>query len=63
METMLLNRLKAEQQRYALEALMHPSEKNAFEYGQRSGIVAGIEAAINILLNLINDQKYGNDDL
>lgn len=62
-ETTLLNRLKAEQQQFALEALMRPQAKDAFEYGLRSGTVAGIEAAIEILLNLIKDEKYGNDDI
>ena len=59
----LLNRLKAEQQQYALEALMRPIAKDAFEYGHRSGTVAGLEAAISILLTLINEEKYGNNDL
>jgi hypothetical protein len=59
----LLNRLKAEQQRYALEALSRPTAKDAFEYGYRAGTVAGIEASIDILLNLINDEKHGNNDI
>lgn len=62
-ETTLLNRLKAEQQQFALEALMRPQTKDAFEYGHRSGTVAGLEAAIEILLNLTKEEKYGNDDL
>ncbi len=60
---MLLNRLKAEQQQYALEAMSRPIARDAFEYGYRSGVVAGLAAAEEILINLINEQKYGSDDL
>lgn len=56
----LLNRLKDEQQRYALEALMKPTEKSSFEYGQRSGMVLGLEEAVRILLDIIdNHEKHG----
>jgi hypothetical protein len=62
-ETLLLNRLKAAQQEVALEALRRPQTRDAFEYGLRVGIVEGYEAAINVLLTLINEEKYGDKDL
>ena len=63
LETMLLNRLKAEQQGYALEALRRPQTRDTFEYGYRSGVVAGLAAAENILINLIKEAEHGNNDL
>jgi hypothetical protein len=62
-ETQLLDRLKAAQRDFALDALSRPQERNAFEYGHRVGLVAGYEAAINILLQLTNEEKYGERDL
>lgn len=61
--TMILNRLKAEQQKYALEALRCPQAKDAYEYGHRCGTIAGIEMAINVLINTIDEQQNGNNDL
>lgn len=62
-ETMLLSRLKTAQQEFAFEALKHPQNRDAFEYGHRVGVVEGYEAAINLLLNLVNEDKYGERDL
>jgi hypothetical protein len=62
-ETLLLARLKAAQQEFALGALTRPQERDAFEYGYRVGLMAGYEAAINVLLNLISEEKYGDKDL
>ena len=62
-ETQLLVRLKAAQQEFALEALKRPQNRYAFEYGYRVGIVEGYEAAINVLLSLISEDKYGEKDL
>lgn len=56
-ETKLLNLIRAEQRKYALEALLRPQAKDAFEYGYRSGYVAGLVAAENILINLIKEEK------
>lgn len=62
LETKLLNRLKAEQQRYAVEALGRPQHRDAFEYGLRVGTYAGYEAAINVLLSTIDEEKHvGNE--
>jgi hypothetical protein len=58
-ETKLLNRLKAEQQQFSVDALKRPQERDAFEYGYRVGVVAGYEAAINVLLKLLEEEKSG----
>jgi hypothetical protein len=63
LETKLLNRLKVEQQTFALTALKRPIDKDAFEYGYRVGLVAGYEAAINVLLKLIDEEQTGDNDL
>ena len=61
-ETKLLNKLKAEQQSFAVEALKKPQTRDAFEYGHRVGMFAGYEAAITVLLNLLDEEtKRGND--
>ena len=62
-ETKLLNKLKAEQQSFAVEALKNSQTRDAFEYGYRVGTVAGYEAAINVLLNLIDEDKHSDNDL
>ena len=62
-ESQLLNRLKAEQQSFAVEALMRPQTRDTFEYGYRVGMVAGYEAAINVLLNLLDQEKNLDNDL
>lgn len=62
-ETRFLNALKAQQQRFALEALRKPQTRDAFEYGYRVGVVAGYEAAIDILLQLLKEEKDSDPDL
>lgn len=62
-ETQLLNRLKASQQEFAVEALKRPVNRDAYEYGYRVGMVAGYEAAINVLLMLVDEGKYSDNDL
>jgi hypothetical protein len=59
----LLNRLKASQQTFALDALKRPQDRDTFEYGYRVGVVAGYDAAINVLLNILDEEKHGNNDL
>jgi hypothetical protein len=61
-ETKLLNRLKAQQQQFSVDALKRPQERDAFEYGYRVGVVAGYEAAINALLKLLEEEKSGVND-
>lgn len=62
-EAKLLNRLKTEQQQFSVDALKRPQERDAFEYGYRVGVVAGYEAAINILLKLLEEEKTGGNEL
>lgn len=62
-EQKLLVRLKEAQREYAFGALQRPSQKDTFEYGHAVGVVAGYEMAINILLEIVNEEKYGNKDL
>lgn len=63
LETRLLNAYKAEQQRFALEALRKPQTRDTFEYGYRVGVVQGYEAAINVLLQLLKEEKDSDPDL
>jgi len=51
------------QAEFALEALQKPQNRDAFEYGYRVGMVAGYEASIDILLNLLDEEKYSDNDL
>ena len=62
-ETRLLNRLKAEQAAFALDALKRPQTRDTFEYGYRVGMVAGYEAAINSLLSLIDEENQVGNEL
>lgn len=62
-EQQLLNALKAEQARFALEALKKPQNRDTFEYGYRVGVVAGYEAAVNVLLKLLDEEKNSDPDL
>lgn len=62
-ETRLLNALKAEQQRFALEALRKPQTRDTFEYGYRVGMVQGYDAAINVLLQLLKEERDEDKDL
>lgn len=59
----LFNRLKADQQSFALDALRRPQTRDSFEYGYRVGVVAGYEAAITILLQLLKEEKDSDPDL
>ena len=59
----LFNRLKADQQSFALDALRRPQTRDSFEYGYRVGMVAGYEAAITVLLQLLKEEKDSDPDL
>jgi hypothetical protein len=61
--SLLLNRLKADQQQFAIEALRRPQTRDTFEYGYRVGMVAGYEAAINVLLKLLDEEKNSDNDI
>lgn len=62
-ETKLLNRLKATQQQFAVDALKRPQHRDAFEYGYRVGMVAGLESAIEVLLKILDEEKNSDNDL
>jgi hypothetical protein len=59
----LLNRLKAEQASYALEALRKPGTKTEFEFGHRCGYLVGLDKAIDILLKALDEERHGERDL
>lgn len=63
LETKLLNRLKSRQQTFALEALQRPNTKDTFEYGRSAGVIAGLEMALETLVNCVKEEREGNDDL
>lgn len=56
-ESVLLNRLRAAQERYAVAALRTPQEKDAFEYGRHVGTVHGFELAIGELLSMVAEEE------
>lgn len=59
----VLHRLSIEQQAFALEALKRPGDKSEFEFGFRSGKVAGYDAALSIINNLIKEANSNDDKL
>jgi hypothetical protein len=61
-EGKLLNILKQAQLQFSVDAMKRPQERDAFEYGYRVGVVAGYEAAISVLLKLIEEEKSGGND-
>jgi len=63
LEQALLHALKAEQDDFALQALRRPNQRDAFEYGHRVGVLAGLDRAVEILLKLLDEDKNGNPDL
>jgi len=62
-ESKLLNLIKANQAEFSLEALKRPQDRDTFEYGYLVGMVAGYEASINVLLNLLDEERNNDDDL
>lgn len=61
-EQKLLNALKARQAEFALDGLKRPQQRDAFEYGYRTGVVEGLEQAIGVLLELVRDERDGEPD-
>ena len=59
----IFDRLKKGQQEFALNALRRPQTRDAFEYGYRVGMVEGYEAAINIVLAALKEEKDVEKDL
>ena len=62
-EARLLNDLKVKQADFALQALKQPQNRDTFEYGYRVGVVAGYEAAINVLLAILDEERNSDRDL
>lgn len=62
-EARLLNALKTKQADFALSALKQPQNRDTFEYGYRVGVVAGYEAAINVLLAILDEERNSDKDL
>ena len=62
-ENKLLSTLKARQSQFALDALRRPQQRDAFEYGYRVGTVAGYDAAVEVLLELLREERDGERDL
>lgn len=62
-ESTLLNRLKAAQTEFSVEALKRPQNRDVFEYGYRVGTVNGYEAAINILLSMLDEERNSDNNL
>ena len=56
-ESRFLTLLKEEQSKYALLALKQPNQRDAFEYGYRVGMIAGLEQAIAVLLKGIEEEN------
>lgn len=56
-EMQVLGRLKQEQAAYALLALQKPNMKDEFEYGHRTGVVAGLELAVSTLLKMVDEEN------
>ncbi len=56
-EQHLLNRLKEEQVKYAVNALRNPGDKGQFDFGNRVGFMAGLEHAITVLLKTIEEEN------
>lgn len=62
-EQRFLAALKAKQADFALEGLTRPLQRDAFEYGYRTGVVNGLELAMNTLLELIKDEREGKFEI
>lgn len=56
-EKRILNALKQQQAAYALQTLQRPANKDAFEYGQRCGVIEGYEHAINLVIKLVKEEE------
>jgi hypothetical protein len=59
----LIGRLKKAQQELALQAMLKPSGKDLFTLGQASGMVIGLEAAINLIEELLQEDRDGKFDI
>lgn len=60
---LLLQRLTDEQNTFSRQALAAPAARDAYEYGRVVGIVAGLETAKRVLLELIGENDRKGRDL
>jgi len=56
-EAQLLGRIKDEQAKYALAALRQPDKKDAFEYGYRVGVLAGMEQVVGVMMKMLEEEN------
>lgn len=56
-ESALLRLLKEEQAKFSIEALRRPSNGSEFEYGYRCGLVAGLEVAMNKIIESVKEEE------
>ena len=52
-----LGLLKSEQSDYAVDALKNPKERDAFEYGERCGTLAGLVRAEQLLVTALGEEN------
>ena len=62
-EKTLIGRLKKAQQELALHALLRPAQKDLFTLGQASGMVIGLEAAVDEVLKILSEERDDGNDL
>lgn len=60
MQNTIIDLLKRDQVNYAKESLKRPDKGNAFEYGQRSGIVLGLERAMDVVMAAYKKENEDN---
>jgi hypothetical protein len=60
---LLLKRLEQAQLELAKSALQQPQGRDAFDYGRAVGMYAGLEHAVNVLLDLVAEKDRKDFDL
>ena len=60
---LLLKRLEQAQLELAKSALQQPQGRDAFDYGRAVGMYAGLEHAVNVLLDLVAEKERKDFDL
>jgi hypothetical protein len=62
-EGRLISRLKKAQQEIAMQAMLNPPQRDTYSLGQASGMVIGLEEAVNEIINMVKEDRDGNDQL
>jgi hypothetical protein len=60
-EEVFIGRIKAEQARYALDSLKSPGNKTEGDVGHRVGYVAGLERALMIVHEMLDEARRDDD--